>query len=68
MIAEKDKDTIMLECVSGDCEELIRYVFYLRHGGYCTKHPEKWPKIRKEDYLGRIQYKKSKKTWANPFG
>ena len=36
-----------VKCISGDCGEMIYYLFFLHHGGYCTKHPEKWPIIQK---------------------
>jgi len=41
-----------IKCVSGDCEEMIYYPFWKRHGGYCTKHPEKYPKITRENGSG----------------
>lgn len=36
-----------VECVSTGCYEMIYYLFWLHHGGYCTKHPEKYPKIKR---------------------
>ena len=41
-----------VECVSGDCEEMIYFPFWKAHGGYCTKHPEKWPQIKRENGAG----------------